>query len=418
MKALVVATLCVGPLVLGPAEAIGQAVAIVGGTVHPVSGPPIEDGVVLIRDGRIAAVGPAGSVAVPADARRVDASGKVVTPGLLDAATELGLVEVSSVGSTRHGSLDGGAIRTAFRASDGVNPRSTLLPIARSEGVTHAIAAPSGGVISGQGVALVLAGDSRRDVILRDPVAVYAGLGPDATDEAGESRGGVLLELREALDEAVEAREEREEAEPDDPPEIDRDVAPLVAVLDGEIPLVVRASAAVDIERALELREEYGFRLVIEGGEEAWILADRLAAAEVPVIVRALENRPTEFHRLGTRYDGPALLERAGVSVILSTRSAHRVGQLPHEAGNAVRYGMSWEGALRAVTLAPAEAFGLAGELGSLEPGKAAHVVVWTADPFEFSGWAERALIAGEEVGLGSRQRLLFERYRTLEPPR
>ena len=154
--------------------------------------------------------------------------------------------------------------------------------------------------------------------------------------------------------------------------------------------------------------------MIIDGGDEAWMVAPLLAARGVPVIIRALENRPTQFDRLGTRYDGPALLEEAGVDVILTTRSSHGAGQLPHQAGNAVRYGMSWDEALRAVTLHPAQAFGLGSAYGTIEVGSVANVVVWSDDPFEFSGYAEHVFIRGLEVDRDSRQRQLFERYRDL----
>ncbi len=400
-------------------DANAQTIAITGGTVHPVSGPRIDNGIVLIENGRIVAVGSAANVRI-GSAEIIDATGKVVTPGLLEAGTQLGLVEVGAVAATRHGSLDDGAVRSAFRVSDSVDPRSMLFPIARADGVTHAISAPSGGVISGQGAALTLLGSTRSEVLFRDPVALYATLGPGAAGSAGGSRGGVVMELRVAFDDARKAMEkftQEVEVGVEDPPEpISRDVAPVAAVLRGDMPLVVRASGATDIEMALELQAEYGFRMIIDGGEEAWLVAAQLAAANVPVMIRALENRPTQFDRLSTRYETPGLLAAAGVDVILTTHSSHRVGQVTHEAGNAVRYGMEWDAALAAVTLAPARAFGLDADLGSLEAGKRANVVVWSDDPFEFAGFAERVFIDGKEIDMVTRQGQLFERYRSLDP--
>jgi imidazolonepropionase-like amidohydrolase len=388
-------------------------VAILGGTVHPVSGDPIANGAVLIRDGRIEAVGPAASVSVPDNARRIDATGRVVTPGFFDAGTQIGLVEVNSIPGTRDESLDAGANRAAFRASDGLNARSMAVPVVRREGVTTVISSPTGGVISGQSVALDLAGSSRHEMIVRDPAGVSVTLGPGAAGSAGDARGGVVLELRDALDAAQEALDEA--SNPNAADAFDRETAPLVAVLRGRLPLVVRASGAGDIEMALDLQTEYGFRMVIDGGEEAWMVAPALAARGVPVMVRALENRPTQFDRLGTRYDGPALLEQAGVPVILTTRSTHSAGQLPHHGGNAVRYGLSRDEALRAVTLHPAQAFGMDSAYGTLAPGSVANVVIWSGDPFEFSGFAETVFIRGQETDMDSRQRRLFERYRTLD---
>lgn len=395
---------------VGAAAGIGaQSIAITGGTVHPVAGPPIENGVVLIEEGRIVAVGSAAEVRI-GDAAVVDATGKVVTPGLIEAGTQLGLVEVGAVASTRHGSLDRGANRSAFRVSDGLDPRSMLFAVARADGVTSAITSPTGGVISGQGAALTTLGVSRAKVLFRDAVALYASLGPVPGAAAGGSRAGAVMELREALD---DARDEVDADEPTDPPS---DATVVAAVLAGEIPLVVRASGATDIEMALEIQAEYGFRMVIDGGEEAWMLADRLVAAGVPVMVRALANLPTQFDRLSTRYENPGLLSAAGVDVVLTTRSSHRVGQVTHEAGNAVRYGMDWDDALEAITLAPARAFGIDDAVGSLEPGKRANVVIWSDDPLDFAGYAEVVFIDGRQVDTTSRQLQLFERYRRINP--
>ncbi|MDX1396430.1 MAG: amidohydrolase family protein [Gemmatimonadota bacterium] len=416
---LALASLVGAAVAIAHAPLDAQSIAIIGGTVHQVSSPPIENGMIVIRDGRIVAVGPAATMRPPGDATIVSTEGKVITPGFIEASTQLGLTEVGSVGSTSDGSLNDGANRAHFMVSDGINPRSMLFAEARINGVTNAITAPGGGVISGQGAALTLLGTTRGDVLLDRSVALYATLGPDASGSAGGSRAGVVMELRDALRDARQEADDQAEAErraevgvDETPDPLDPEVAPLVAVLEGEIPLVIRASGTPDIEMALELQEEFGFRLVIEGGEEAWLLADRLAERGVPVIMEALENRPTQFHRLATRYEGAAILSAAGVPVILSTRSSHRVANVTHEAGNAIRYGMDPEAALRAVTIEPARAFGLDADLGTIEAGKVANLVVWSDDPFDFSGYAERVFIGGEEIEMDSRQRRLFERYR------
>ena len=146
------------------------------------------------------------------------------------------------------------------------------------------------------------------------------------------------------------------------------------------------------------------------------MLADRLDAANVPVMLRALANLPTQFDRLATRYENPGLLSAAGVDVVLTTRSSHRVGQVTHEAGNAVRYGMDWDDALEAITLAPARAFGIDDAVGSLDPGKRANVVIWSDDPLDFAGYAETVFVDGRQVDTTSRQLQLFERYRRIDP--
>jgi imidazolonepropionase-like amidohydrolase len=403
--------------------AAAQPTAIVGGTVHPVSGPEIDDGVVLLRADTIAAVGARGEVAVPSGARRIDASGQVVTPGLLDAATATGLVEVSAVGGTRDYALDtDDPIRAAFRVTDGINPNSVVIPVMRLGGVTTVASTPAGGAVAGQGAVIDLHGATIEDMLVRDRAALYAAFTPEAAEATGEARGGLAMRLREAFADA------RFYAENEDdyrrgatrPLSLSRlDLEALASTLDGERPLVVRAARASDIDAALRIAEEFDLDLRIEGGEEAWMRADRLAAADVPVIVKALNNLPTEFDRLGTRFDNAARLAEAGVPVAISTFDTHNARTLRLEAGNAVRYGLDWDAALRAVTLAPAELLGVADTHGSLEPGKTANVVVWSGDPFEPLTAVEHVFIGGTEMPDDSRQKRLLRRYDDLgeRPP-
>lgn len=408
------------PALAQPEAAAAQSpTAIVGGTVHPVSGPPITDAVLLLEGGTVAALGPAGSVEIPTGARRIDASGGIVTPGLFDAATQVGLIEVSSVGSTRDASASGDDdVRAAFRVRDGINPRSVVIPVTQAGGVTTVVTAPNGGAVSGQGAVIDLAGGSVGAMLVRDPAAMYAGFNPGAAGAAGGARGALATRLREVLDDARFYDRNRDAFSRGASRALAAsrlDLEALQPVLRGEIPLVVRASRASDIEAAIRIAGEYDVRLVIEGGEEAWLVADALAAADVPVVVKPLSNLPVQFDRLGTRYDNAALLESAGVQVAISTFDTHNSRNLRQEGGNAVRHGMSMDGALRAITTVPAEIFGVSDRQGTLAPGMAANVVVWSGDPFELSTVAEHVLIRGEEVELDSRQRRLLERYRSVE---
>lgn len=409
---------------VAPRGAAAQAgpVAIVGGAVHPVDGPALDPGTVVIRDGRIEAVGPAAEVGVPADARRIDAAGKVVTPGLFDAATRTGLVEVGAVEATRDHAVEGDPVRAAFRVTDGIHPRSVVIPVTRGGGVTTVVSAPTGGAVSGQGAVIDLAGATVEAMTVRDPAGLWAAFDEDGAESVGGARGALAMRLRELLEDARFYAENRADygrgrSRPLSASRLDLEA--VRAVLEGRMPLVVRAKRASDIASALRIAGEFGVRLVVEGGEEAWLVAERLAAAAVPVIVKPLTNLPVQFEQVGARYENPALLEAAGVPVVLSTLDTHNARRLRQEAGNAVRFGMSWEGALRAVTLAPAEAFGVGDRYGSLAPGKVANLVVWSGDPFEISTEAERVFIRGEEADLDSRQRRLLERYRELDgrPP-
>lgn len=399
-----------------PAIAGGQDVAVTGGTVYTMTGEVFEGATVLVRDGIITAVG--HDIEVPAGVPTLDAAGRVVTPGLFDATTSLGLVEVGMVRSTVDAQLQGDPVRAAFDVVDGINPRSVLIPVNRAAGLTTALSAPGGGLIAGQAAIIDLAGSSVGEMIVRSRAAMVASY---SAGVAGGARGGASLRLREVLDDARFWRENKAAFSAGRTRELSAsrlDLEAMGPVLDGETPLVVGVHRASDIEAVLRIADEYGLDLVISGGEEAWMAADRIAAAGVPVILKPLTNSPGGFDRLGSRFDNATLLDRAGVDVIIGSFNSHNARWLVLEAGNAVRFGLPWDVALRAVTLAPARALGVADRYGSLEPGKVGNLVVWTGDPFELSTRAEAVVIRGAITSLDHRQFELFRRYRELDEER
>ncbi len=400
-----------------------QTIAITGGKIYPVSGPMIDRGTVLIRDGRIAAVG--ADVAIPADAQRIDATGKVVTPGIVNAATQLTLTEIGAVGSTRESFARGrDGIAAAFRPWEGLNPSSVLIGPARDGGITSAVIMPQGGLIAGQVGIINLVGGAAQDLILKAPVAMLATLGPSRGSNS-MNRAETLMRLREVLDDARFFRAHRSD--------FDRaasrtlaasrlDLEALFPVLDGTLPMLIEADKASDIESALRLAKEYGLKIMISGGAEAWMVAPQLAAARVPVLTGAMDNIPSSFSTLGARQENAGLLSKAGVVVALignaggGDEEAFNVRNVRYEAGNAVAYGMEWNAALRAITLAPAEMFGVADRIGALRPGMMADVVVWSGDPFEISTQPEHVFVRGRQITSPSRQDLLEQRYKTLPP--
>jgi imidazolonepropionase-like amidohydrolase len=410
-------------LVVAAVPARGQTVAITGGRVLPVSGAPIERGTVLIRDGRIVAVG--ADVAVPADAQRVDATGKVVTPGLVNAATALSVVDIGAVPATRNISARGkDGIAAAFTVWDGLNPASVLLPPARAAGITTVVIAPRGGLISGQGAVLHLVEGDAAAMVMRSPVAMFGQIGAPQSIGA-QSRGELMLKLREVLDDARTYNRRKADFERAQTRQFAAsrlDLEALLPVLDGRLPLVLDADRASDIESALKLARDYNVKLILTGGAEAWMVADKLAAARVPVMTGAMNNIPESFSSLGTRQENAGLLRRAGVTVIIignaggGDEDAFNVRNVRFEAGNAVAYGMSRDDALRAITLTPAEVFGVADRVGSLQAGKDGDVVVWSGDPFEFASQAEHVFIRGREVRGETRQDKLEQRYKSLPP--
>jgi len=410
-------------LVVAAVPARGQTVAITGGRVLPVSGAPIERGTVLIRDGRIVAVG--ADLAVPADVQRVDATGKVVTPGLVNAATALSIVDIGAVPATRNVSARGrDGIAAAFTVWDGLNPASVLLPPARAAGITTVVIAPRGGLISGQGAVLHLVEGDAAAMVMRSPVAMFGQIGAPQSIGA-QSRGELMLKLREVLDDARTYNRRKADFERAQTRQFAAsrlDLEALLPVLDGRVPLVLDADRASDIESALKLARDYNIKLILTGGAEAWMVADKLAAARVPVMTGAMNNIPESFSSLGTRQENAGLLRRAGVTVIIignaggGDEDAFNVRNVRFEAGNAVAYGMSRDDALRAITLTPAEVFGVADRVGSLQAGKDGDVVVWSGDPFEFASQAEHVFIRGREVRGETRQDKLEQRYKSLPP--
>lgn len=415
-RALLPAAVALATVALPPNAGRAQEIAIIGGTVHPVSGPPIESATVLIRDGRIVAVG--ADVAVPDGARRIDGRGKVVTPGLFVPYSQLGLVEVDLVGQTRDERMQDDQVTPAFDPVAGLNPRSTLIPFARSGGLTTAVAAPSGGLIAGQASVIDLAGDTPAGMLAARGVAMMADFDEGAAAAVGGSRGAAALRLREALEDArfwAARRAAFDRGESRELAQSRLDLAALQPVLAGEIPLVVEAHRASDILAVLDIAAEFGLRPVILGGTEAWMVAGTLAAETVPVILKPRTNLPRGFERLGARFDNAALLAAAGVPIAFTPFENHRAGELTQEAGNAVRWGLSWEEALRAVTLTPAEIYGVSDRYGSLSPGRVANVVVWSGDPLELSTRAETVLVRGRVMPDWSRQKELLERYRALD---
>lgn len=407
------------------AGALGaQTIAITGAKVYPVSSAPIDNGTVLIRDGKIVAVG--ANVSIPADARRIDAAGKWVTPGLINSATQLGLVEVGQITGTRDDAARGrDNIAAAFTVWEGLNTRSVLIAPARREGVTNVVVLPTGNqLVSGQAAMLSLVEGMPSDMVIRTPVAMVAQVQNVAGAGVG-ARGELQVRLRELIEDTrafMRNRAAFERAETRDFAASRLDLQAMIPVVEGRLPLLVVADRATDIDAALRFGRENGIKIIIGGGAEAWLVADKLAAARVPVLTGAMNNIPGSFTQLAQIQENAGLLRRAGVQVVVIGNSGSgdeelfNIRNIKQEAGNAVAYGMTWDDALRAVTLTPAEVFGVADRVGSLQPGRDANVVIWNGDPFEFSTSAEHVFVRGREYLQLDRQELLTERYKTLPP--
>lgn len=413
------AALALAAMLAMPAAA--QTIAITGGKVYPVSGPPIENGTVIIVNGKISAVG--ANVPIPAGAQRIDATGKTVTPGFVDASTQLGVQEVAAVNDTRDMSARGkDNIAASFTVWEGLNPNSVLLAPARKEGITTFVIVPTGGLVSGQAALVDVVPGTTTDMIIRAPVAMVAEIGDPQSVGLG-SRGELIVKLRELLEDTKFFQTHRDafdraQTRPFSASRLDLEA--MIPVVEGKLPLLVSVDRASDIDAAMRLAREYNVKLMISSAAEGWMIADKLAAARIPVLTGAMNNIPAGFAALGQRQENAGLLRKAGVQVALignaggGDEEAFNVRNLKQEAGNAVSYGMTWDDALRAVTLAPAELFGAADRVGSLRPGLEGNVVVWSGDPFEFTTRAEHVFVRGREYTEKTRQDLLIERYRTM----
>ncbi len=396
-----------------PLAAAAQDLLIRDALVHTASARgSLEHADVLVRQGRIAAVGTglaAGGAAV------VEAQGRALTPALFAGITDIGLEEVSAEASTRDAALTLGAdarhmaVRPEFDVTLAYNPASILLPIARVEGLGFSLldarSAAGGSIIGGQGG--VVRFDGGPDPI--GPRSLFLSLGSDAAELSGSSRAGQWL-LLEQLEQELRGR-----IGADSPQAL---LLPagrqaLAGYFERGGRMVVRVERAADIRQLLRWAAQRDRRIAIVGGAEAWRLAPELAAAKVPVFVDPLANLPADFDRLGARMDNAALLVAAGVAVGFSQSSdaSHNARKIRQLAGNAVANGLSWQAGLAGLTRIPAETFGVADQIGTIEPGKRADLVLWNGDPLDVAHTADQLWLDGRAIPMRSRQTKLRDRY-------
>lgn len=408
------------PTPVKPAQAVtasGPTIAIINARVFTVSGAPIERGTVLIRGRQITGVG--ASIAVPSGATVIDAVGKIVTPGLIESQTQIGIVEIpSGADGTDDQSSSDKELSAAFNVVDAFNGESTIIPVTRVEGITRAVVAPtgSGHAILGQGALVDLSGAQVPDSVVKAPVGMFANLGEAGAASEGGSRASAMLRLREALQDALDFGRNRvawSNAQRRPYARGRLDMEALGPVVRGELPLAINANRTSDLLAAIRLADEFHLKLILLGAAEGWRISSELARRKIPVVVKPLTDIPT-FDALGASLENPARLSNAGVALVLSSFDTHNARNLRQEAGNAISYGLDREAALRAVTLEPARVWGVADRLGSIEVGKDADVVIWSGDPFELTTGPERVFIAGREMSKDTRQRQLFEKYRIL----
>jgi imidazolonepropionase-like amidohydrolase len=385
-------------------RAAGEKLAVVGEKVWTMatpSGAPIDDGVVLVSGGKIERVGPLASTPIPAGYRRLDA--KVVTPGLIDAHTVVGLSGIYNIDHDQDQLDKSAPIQPELRAVDAYNPRERLVEWLRGFGVTtlHTGHGP-GALVAGQTMVVKSAGASVDAALVKREAMVAMTLGPEVGenfDSPGTRAKGLAL-LRAELVRAGEYARKRKLPDADQRPARDLRLETLARVLSGELPALITAHSAVDIVGALRLQREFGFRLILDGASEAYLVLDEIRAAGVPVIVHpAMARLSGETH--GASLETAGRLADAGIAIALQSGHESYVPKtrvVLFEAGVAAAYGLGFERALEAVTIGAARLLGVADRVGSLEPGKDADLALFDGDPFEYTSHVCAVLVDGKLV--------------------
>lgn len=378
-----------------------ESLAIINATLHTSSEQGVLEGAsIVMNDGKITAINPSD---VKAD-KVIDAKGQIVTPGFIASVNQLGLVEVGAVAGSRDAGEEKAGID--FDASLAFNPRSTLIPYARKGGITRDLITPYGGDSIFAGLASVVDLSGSFESVNKKQAALVVHLG----ERSKGSRAFTLQTLIKKLDE--HQTKASKEAKKDDAKPSAEDTI-MAKVLKGDMPVLISVSRAADIVELIKVKQQFGINIVLNGVQDAVVVKDRIAKAGIPVIISAMDNLPGSFDSLNASLNNAGILEKAGVKVLLTVGgdASHNVYQLRYDAGNAVSYGMSQQGALKAMTSNVADVFGI--NAGSLEVGKAADVVMWSNDPFELSSHVNKMFINGVEVSTESRQDKLRERYTT-----
>ena len=406
-------------------SAAAQSVAITNAKLVIGDGSaPIAGGTVVVRNGKVVAAG--AGVAVPAGMEVIDAGGRWVTPGIVAGFTRMGIVEVDAVDQTNDASANGSPFHAAIDVSPAVNPHTSSIPLNRAEGITRAIVAPDnrGSIFAGMGAVIDLGSDTAP---VSTPRAFqYMEYGEGGARAAGGSRPAALSMFKNALFQARDyARNPAGYADQGKDALLTRaDAEALAPVISGRMPLLIHVERASDMLALIDIKKAMPqLRMVFVGVSEGWMVATQLAAAKVPVIASALNDLPESFESLAATQSNVGRMKAAGVLVGIGTINDNEARQARLEkqyAGNLVALtkvpgatGLDWNAAFAAITSLPAEAVGLGGEIGSLRPGRAGDVVIWSGDPLELGSAAQMVWIDGVKQSLATRQGQLLKRYLT-----
>jgi imidazolonepropionase-like amidohydrolase len=368
-------------------------------------------------------------VSVPADATVFDGTGLSVYPGMIDSGTNIGLTEIDSVAGTVDAS-ELGDLNPNAAAAVALNPHSEIIPVTRVNGVTNVLSVPQGGIISGQSALIQLAGWTPQEMVVKAPAAMhirfprfpsraFAGVAAQEEEQEKEMRKSHTRQLdllrdimrdAQAYGRAAAARQNDKTVQ-----RFNRDVTleALVPVVEGRVPVVMHAELARDIRAAIEFADEFKLKMILAGAQDVVRVIPELKARNIPVILGPILDLPQrEDDPYDLLFSNAAALHAAGIRFSIQTNDAHNVRNLPYNAGACAAFGLPKDVALKSVTIYPAEIFGVADRLGSLEVGKLANVILTDGDPLEIRTNVRRVFIAGEDIPMDSRHTLLYEKFR------
>jgi imidazolonepropionase-like amidohydrolase len=409
----------------------GTTYAIRGVKILPLAGPAIEKGNIVIRDGRIVAIG--ADAAIPADAEVLYAAGLEAYPGMFDAVDQIGLEEVNAVAATVD-SRELGEFNPQLTAATAVHPASEHIPVSRAAGITEVVTSPSvggfggggGGIILGQASVINLAGWTLDQMLVRRSAAMvvnWPNLNTRSFDFSTfsvkerpftEAKKEYEKKVQELTDFFEEARHYEQAAAKGSGRNFTRDLKleAMIPVLEGKLPLLVRAERAREIRGAVEFCDKEKVRMILADGAEAMKVADLLKAKNIPVILgptmRLSENEDDPYDKF---YTLPSDLQKAGIRFAIASFDLMFVRRLPQQAGNAVAYGLSHDDGLKAITLYPAQILGLDKDLGTLETGKIANIMITNGDPLELRTEVKYLYINGRPTSTNNKHKELYEKY-------
>ena len=413
------------------AASANETVALKGGKLLTITHGVIENGVVVMQNGRIAAVGGAGT-AIPAGAKVIDVTGMTVYPGLIDSETHLGLTEVSADRMTNDELEPSDEIMPHMHVYDAFHAETALIPVTRINGITNAVVAPaSGDTLPGQDSFIQLAGASATEMLtVRDIAMPLNFTGSQRRNQNFDqakfpfTRMGMATQLRQAFIDALDydqkvaayekkksSADEKEKEKAGAPPKRDLKLEALLPYLHGKKPVVLAAEQPNDLLTALELANEFHLKVILNHVTHSPNLMDKVAATGLPVIVGPIYEQPKESERYDAVFSVPAQLAKRGVKIAFASYDAHQARNLPYAAGYAVGFGLPPEEALKALTINPAQMWGVDKDLGSLEVGKMGNVVVANGDPLDVKTDVKHVFIQVHEIPLVSKQTQLRDQY-------